>query len=192
LCLTSVDAGAVGGASYILENFHVGELWTPVDPRPKSQYNPALAALESAAGAGVVRLNPGSDDMYFGDARVRIIEHGGSYTLILIYGRFKFVYPGFSDRGTARRAVRLGTIKNATVLKIPGRGTVESHVDGFASVANPVLGVISTKRGGKTEKPAPAVIKAFEGFGSDIIVTADRGSVVVESDGETVCVRTAF
>jgi competence protein ComEC len=190
LCLTSAEAGAVGGASYILDNFNVGELWAVGETGIGGYYAPVPKVAEN--GAGVLRLDPASRDIAFGDAKLRIIESEDSYVLTLIYGRFKLVYPGFSDPETARRAAGSGVVANATVLKVPGRGAIESHADEFAYVANPVFAVISTKRGGKTEKPAPVVVEGYENLETDVIVTADRGSVIVESDGETLHISTAF
>jgi competence protein ComEC len=190
LCLTSTDAGAVGGAAYMLDNFNVGELWTAGETGNCGYYAPASEVAEN--GAGVIRLNPASGDIRFGDADLRVTEFDDSYVLTLIYGRFKLVYPGFSDRETARRAAGSGVVANATVLKVPGRGAVKSHDGEFLYVANPIIAVISIKRGGKTETPDPAVVERYESAGADVIVTADRGSVIVESDGETCHVVTAF
>lgn len=189
LCLTSTDSGAVGGAAYILDNFNVGELWTVDESCTVGYYTPAPNA---ETGAGVVRLNPAPRDIAFAGAKLGLTGFEDSYVLNLIYGRFKLVYPGFSEADTVRRAAGSGVIENATVLKVPDRGTFKSHDDEFLYVANPIVAVISTKRGGKTETPDAEVVEKYERVGADVIVTADRGSVIVESDGKTLQVITAF
>ncbi len=192
LCVTSGDAGAAGGAPYLLESIPVGELWAGRGWSGGKYYDPMPAVETAASDSGVPRYDPAPATVSFGEARVVTVESEGAVTIILDYGRFRLLYPGFRAAAAARDLVLSCTPLNSTVVKVPASGDAESHARDFPTAVEPALAVISTKRGGKVERPVPGVVAAYETSGAVVLVTADHGSIVVETDGWTARVRTAF
>lgn len=192
LCITSGDAGAAGGAPYIIENVPISELWASRNWAGGGYYDPMPAVENAAAEVGVKRVSPAPDAASFGDARFTTLANDDSTSLLLTYGRFSLFYPGFRDPGQSLTLTGSDEFLGVTVLKALGRGTDGYGTKDFAAVLNPAVVIISTKRGGRPGKPDPAVVRAFERAGSRVLVTADHGSVVVETDGDNASIRTAF
>jgi competence protein ComEC len=192
LCITSADPGAAGGAPYIIENVPLGELWAGRGWTGGGYYDPMPAVENAAADVGVKRVNPGPDSVYFGDARLTTFAGDDSTSILLTYERFSLFYPGSRGPGQLRMSPGTDGPLGVTVLKTPARGTEGYGMEDFASILSPAVVVISTKRGGRPERPDPAEVETFERVGSRVLVTADRGSVVVETDGVNVRIRTAF
>lgn len=192
LCITSADPGAAGGAPYIIENVPLGELWAGRGWTGGGYYDPMPAVEDAAADVGVKRVNPGPDSVYFGDARLTTFEGDDSTSILLTYERFSLFYPGFRGPGQLRVLPGTDGPSGVTVLKAPARGTVVYGMGDSARILSPAVVVISAKRGGRPERPDPAEVGTFERIGSRVLVTADHGSVVVETDGVNVRIRTAF
>ncbi len=147
---------------------------------------------DAAADIGVKTVSPGPEVVSFGDARLTTFAGDDSTSILLTYKRFSLFYPGFRSPERLRKLPGTGGPLGVTVLKAPARGTEGYGIGDLAVVLSPTVVVISAKRGGKPERPDPAVIEAFERAGSRVLVTADHGSVVVETDGVNVRIRTAF
>lgn len=192
LCITSADAGAAGGAPYVIENVLLGELWVGRSWTDGGYYDPMPAVEDAAAEVGVKRVDPAPGSVYFGDARLTTLEDDNSTSILLTYGRFSLFYPGFPSLAQLQMSPGTDGPLGVTALKAPARGTEGWGTGDPAGILSPAVVVISTKHGGKPERPDPAVVEAFERVGSHVLITADHGSIVVETDGVNVRVRTAF
>jgi competence protein ComEC len=192
LCITSADAGAAGGAPYIIENVPLGELWIGRGWTGGDYYDPMPTVEDAAADVGVKTVNPGPGNFSFGGARLTTFEGDDSTSILLTYESFSLFYAGFRSPGQLRMLPGTGGPLGVTVLKAPARGTEGYGMGDSARILSPAVVVISAKRGGRPERPDPAMVGAFEQAGSRVLVTADHGSVVVETDGVNVRIRTAF
>jgi competence protein ComEC len=192
LCITSGDSGAAGGAPYILENVPVSELWAGRSWRSGTSYDPMPEIAEAVAGTGVEWPEPTPNSVTCNGCSMGIVDDADSISLVLECGRFRLLYPGWRDGPPESFIGSVNARLNTTVLKAPGRGEVRDNPTEFVETVEPVIAVISAKRGGKTPRPDPAVVGAYEKAGAVVLVTADHGSVVVETDGLSARIRTAF
>ncbi|MGE4560740.1 MAG: ComEC/Rec2 family competence protein, partial [Desulfobulbus sp.] len=101
-----------------------------------------------------------------------------------------FLFP--ADIGTTSEQVLLnsGADLHATVLLAPHHGSRGSASDNFINAVDPALIVVSAGRNRQGILPAPEHLKRWEQQKIYPLVTAQDGTVTLESDGECLRART--
>jgi len=86
------------------------------------------------------------------------------------------------EAAAEREILASGTAVRADVLKVAHHGSATSTGDAFLGAVAPAMSIVSAGAGNRYGHPAPEVVERLAAHG-DIIVTAEAGSVHVETDG---------
>lgn len=207
LILSSNDPAFVGGASEILRQFTVTEVWT----NGGAYSDPLWTSIEDAMGPATSRAVVYGDNRSWGDLGVivlnpqtsRLSGDGDSTALKVSYGSFcallfsNSVAAGASssDAGTVVGGVDSRIISgpvpvDCPVLRVSHHGSANSASFQLLNKANPTDAVISVgPNPPQNLYPAPALIRRLI-LNSVTVWTTDRlGTVTVTSDGSTYSLK---
>jgi competence protein ComEC len=194
------DPDHMGGALSVFRDFHPFEVWEGV-PVPPHQPTNRLRAFADAAGTAWRTLQP-ADRMSFGDVLLHVhhppapdwerqrVRNDDSVVVELRYGGVSVVFTG--DIGTeVERAIAPAFARAPIrILKVPHHGSATSSSPEFLRGLRPDIAVISAGRGNPYGHPVPAVVSRYRDLGAAIYRTDLDGAVMIETDGQTVRVRT--
>jgi competence protein ComEC len=200
LVLTHGDPDHIGGAPAVLRHFSPHEVWegVPVPPHPSLR---EVASL--ALGAGVLWRNVQTADRELaGGVEIRVlhppipdwerqrVRNEDSIVLEIGFGDVSIVLPGDIGRETEERLTSHLLRRRLTVVKAPHHGSATSSTQSFIDALRPVAVVFSAGRGNRFGHPAPAVVARYTAAKSVIFRTDEDGAIVLETDGQSVEIRT--
>ncbi len=127
----------------------------------------------------------------FGTARAEVLApkrfvdnvNDNSLVIRLTYGNISYLLAG--DMEKAER-VNVGRWEASTVLKVAHHGSRNGTDDAFAFAVHPYYAIISCAQVNDYGHPHPETISALEKAGAEIRRTSTEGTLVVETDGNTV------
>ncbi len=200
LCVTHGDADHAGGATSLIKNFDVGELWFPADAEP-SRALEELAAAARARGIRTVDVAPERANVGgVGVARVwppargapaSFSSNDSSTVLRLTYGDFSALLTGDVEVPAQERIVRDGKALRADVLKVPHHGSKGAAVPAFVAAANPRAAFFPAKAG-SPNFPAAETLALYRNAGALPLAAGENGAAVVQTDGRRLRVATMF
>lgn len=127
-------------------------------------------------------------DILFPDRDVSEIESNtGSIVMQLVYGETKFLFTGDSPKSIEKYLVGIySTALQSDVLKAGHHGSKTSSAEVFVGVVSPTYAIISAGEDNRYGHPHEEVINIFKQFEATILNTAETGTIVFTSDGESV------
>jgi competence protein ComEC len=207
LVLTHGDRDHIGGAHAMLRDFRPGEVWegVPVDGHADLTRLRAEAArrhmrwrvVQTSARATRVVADDG------GDVDIRVwhpsapewirtrVRNDDSIVLELAFGNVSVILPG--DIGSAVERVLASQHASAAplrVLKVPHHGSKTSSTAAFLDALHPRLAIVSAGRGNRHGHPAPAALARYAARGTEVFRTDRDGAIQLDTDGQTLIVRT--
>lgn len=200
LAITHGDADHVGGAASVYRDFVPFEVWegVPVPPHRPLQHLRAQAKLRATAwrtlqpdekvsigGVDVIVRHPPHPDW----ERQRV-RNNDSVVIELRYGGVSFVLTGDIGREVEREIAASFERAPVRVLKVPHHGSATSSSELFLNALRPDVAIVSAGRGNTFGHPVPGVLERYRKAGSAIYRTDQDGAVVIETDGETMTLRT--
>ncbi len=188
----------VGGLTFVVRKFEVGEFWTNGTRRNV----PFINRLEAALRERRVSLRVVSDAdqaLSVGGCRVRVLnprrsasadpedltgrqQNNRSVVLRLECGGTAFLFTGDVEReAEAALAGRFGSggPLRATVLKVPHHGARGSVHEPFLRAVKPTVAVVSVGAGNPYRHPAPSMLEAYARLGIQVLRTDRDGAVTV-------------
>jgi competence protein ComEC len=200
LVLTHGDPDHIGGAPAVLRRFAPRTIWEGIAVPPHEGLR-SLAVL--ADGLGTVRRTVQAGDVdRVGQLEVHVlhppppewerqrVRNDDSIVLALRLGRVSILLTGDiggeGERAVARRLPPLDVV----VLKAPHHGSATSSGAEFIGATHPSAVVFSAGPGNRFGHPAPAVVDRYRKEGTAIFRTDQDGTVIVDTDGATVEIRT--
>ncbi|HYD93093.1 MAG TPA: MBL fold metallo-hydrolase [Candidatus Paceibacterota bacterium] len=197
---THPDADHIGGLPAVFAGYRVRAY---LSPSIKNDTDPTYA-LESAVareqGVRIVPARRGSRvelgggayaDILFPDRDVDTIEtNTGSVVLRVVYGDTSFLLTGDAPDDVESWLVTLdeGSIKS-DVLKAGHHGSRTSTSAAFLAAVDPSIVVISAGKDNSYGHPHQEVVERILASGAILVSTIEKGTIVFESDGETVMER---
>ena len=195
---THPDADHIGGFPEVLERFAVGAVMEPGVSSATAIYRTFRAAV-AAEGAEAMAARRGMKIIL---ARGTVLEilfpdrdttgwetNTASIVARLIYGESEFLLTGDSPIQIEKYLLELdGRRLRSRVLKVGHHGSKTSSDPVFLAAVAPVYAVISAGRNNRYGHPHAYVFEALGRLGARILSTADRGTIVFETDGETLSV----
>lgn len=105
----------------------------------------------------------------------------------LIYGQNSFLLTGDSPQIIEKYLVgKYGDILKSDVLKVGHHGSKGSNSELFVGTVSPKYSIISAGLNNRYGHPAPEVVSVLENFGGQILETLGQGTIILESDGESL------
>jgi competence protein ComEC len=201
--LTHADPDHIGGARTVVRSFRPRAIWDGV-PVPPSDPLRSLAATADRIGAEWRTVQPG-DHLRVADVDIDVlhppppewerqrVRNDDSVVLIVRTGKVSVILPGDVGREgeshTLEHLARLGT-SPTTVLKAPHHGSATSSTKEFLDRVRPVAVIFSSGRANRFGHPAPVVVERYRAMGTTMFSTAEDGAVILDTDGESVTIRT--
>lgn len=184
----------IGGMIDVLNVVSIGTVWDSGFNHGSPVQRKYLAQLLSK-NISYEKVTAG-EAMQFGAARavvlapLRLTENVNDNSLVirLTYGSISYLLTG--DMEQAERE-SVGRWPASTVLKVAHHGSRNGTDDNFARAVHPQYAVISCALINDYGHPHPEAISALEKIGAEIHRTSTEGTVVVETDGNTVSVTSS-
>jgi competence protein ComEC len=195
--VSHADADHSQGLTDIINNFSVGEVWIGAVPARDSE----MAELMSVANrhSVPVRQIGMGKVLELGGTRIDVLwpiassepigsDNNASLVLRLTYGLKTFLFTG--DIEKEAEAELVGPAVRADLIKIPHHGSRTSSTDAFVNAVRPRIAVIPVGRRSMFGHPHPEVVERWRRAGAEVLTTGSKGSITVESDGNTLTFRT--
>ena len=192
LFITHFDKDHVGGASRIMENVDVKQVYTSNYPKSSGEYDnfksainkkdvPAAVLREGKTFeiAGIkIEVNAPLQDAYDEDP-----SNNSSLIIRISYGEKSFLFMG--DAMGERIKEYIGTdLKECTVIKMPHHGEYLPGLDDLLKKTQPKYAVITSS---KDQKEAEETNQTLKDHNVQIYKTR-KGRVIIETDGKDISV----
>ncbi len=195
-----MDEDHISGVRELLTcRFPVGTLFLPGADRPyENQAEEKLIALSGLNGTKISYLIRG-DRIRAGPVSFLCLNPGfradpedeNSYSLVLYmsYGDFTGLFTGDlgneqEDRMLSQTLLLKNLPEDLTLLKVGHHGSRYSTKESLLARFHPADAFISAGRHNRYGHPDPEVLDRLEKEGSRILVTADNGAIILETDGK--------
>ncbi|MBS1820132.1 MAG: DNA internalization-related competence protein ComEC/Rec2 [Acidobacteria bacterium] len=200
LVVTHGDADHAGGATSVLRDFQPHAVWEGIPVPP----HPLLASLHQQAVAERTQwTNVQRDDRTEIDGVEVVVRHPtlpewerqdvrneDSIVLELRWRAVSFVLAGDIGRTSEDEISRSFVPAPLRVLKVPHHGSLSSSSAEFIAALSPQVAVVSAGRSNPFGHPARAVLERYDKSGTAIFRTDTDGAVTIDTDGNTLDVRT--
>ena len=200
LLITHADPDHVGGAASIVRAFAPRSLWegVPVPPDPAMR---ALAGL-AATGRTAWRILQAGDVQREGAVELRVlhppppdwerqrVRNDDSVVLEIRIGGVSIVLPGDIERAAEQMLLPRLALAPLVVLKAPHHGSATSSTPPFLAAVHPDAVIFSAGRNNRFGHPAAAVVERYAAAGVEMFGTAQDGAVFLDTDGQSVEIRT--
>lgn len=196
---THPDKDHVGGLAAVIDKYDVSHVvWNGAEHDTKTYQNFLDAvAEEETRGAEMIVARRGQRfaldtgvflDILFPDHDPNGWEtNDGSIVLILTSGNNRFLLTGDAPQSVEKYLVGIdGTHLPADVLKLGHHGSKTSSAEIFLAAVSPEYAVVSAGKDNQYGHPHQEVIDRVKNMGIPIFSTAESGTIMFTSDGETV------
>jgi len=199
----------MGGLTYLIQKFNIGEVWTNGVTQDKMFYrlfDKALqekkvsrkvittdVALERIGECGVTVLNPTSDQLNVSSKQLNndslvlrmichVLEEAGAAV--------SFLFTGDIEKKAEEKIVQSGGPLRSTFLKVPHHGSKNASSDLFLSAVSPAVSVVSVGARNPYHHPHPDTLSRLNQSGTTVFRTDREGAVTVHL--QTKIVGTPF
>ena len=188
----------IGSMDTVIKTFDIGQVVMPRESSNTQTFRDVMTAIANKglkpteAKAGV-KLDLGSE-LY---AELLAPNSSGyedindySAVLRLVYGKNSFLFTGDAETQSESEMLHLGSQLKADVLKVGHHGSRTSSTAAFLKLVAPKYAVISVGKGNSYGHPTGEALDRLSSIGATIYRTDDSGTIVCESDGETITFKT--
>jgi len=188
----------IGSMDTVINTFDIGAVVMPKESSNTQTFrdfltaiaNKGLKPIEAKAG---VKLELGSE-LY---AELLAPNSSGyhdindySAVLRLVYGKNSFLFTGDAEAQSELEMLHLGSQLKADVLKVGHHGSRTSSTAAFLKLVAPKYAIISVGKGNSYGHPTGEALGRLSGVGATIYRTDESGTILCESDGETITFKT--
>ena len=191
----------MGGMSKIVEYFDIGEMIIPnIDDSdtPTTKYFEKFLTACAEKGLSITTAKLGRK-IELGDAELEIIAPNSddysnvnnySVGFIMHHGENSFIFTGDAEKLAEDEMLEKGLLEDIDVYKAGHHGSDTSSSEDFLNVIKPDYAVISCGEGNSYGHPNDITIENLSKFTDNIYRTDLCGTIVFESDGRELTVKT--
>lgn len=190
---THPDSDHIGGLDVILYKFDVGQVFMPDYAKDTKTYDDVVQVIEDKR---LDRSQPEVGDTYeLGGAEFTIVAPNDDYGsqandysigLLLTHGEKKFLFTGDAEEDSEEDMLNNGISLKADVYKAAHHGSKTASTEEFMEAVDPEYAVISAGEGNSYGHPHAEVLNRLRAMGVEVFRTDEQGTIVLESDGETI------
>jgi competence protein ComEC len=195
---THPHADHIGGLIDVMNALKVDAVWTSGAIHTTGVFERFLDAIDAhqipyfeAAANDNITVGSLSFDVVYGQESSSNLNNT-SLVLHLRYGQVSFLFTG--DAETSAEKDMLSTVEpvrlNSTVLKVGHHGSSTSSSPEFLNVVRPQIAIYSAGSGNAYGHPHSQTIDSLLAVGALIYGTDDDGTVIIETDGNSLQVHT--
>lgn len=186
---THVHEDHVGGMSFVIDSFEIGDFYLPYNTTSTTSYYKKLLTALTDKEESINEANVG-DKWYIEDLGFEIMsvdnsepenENVSSIVVEMTYGEQKYLFMG--DAEDENEEVR--NWNDVDVLKVGHHGSNTSSSEKFLNQVLPEISIISVGEGNSYELPKDKILKRLENIDSTIYRTDIDGTIQIVSDGKT-------
>lgn len=186
---THVHEDHIGGMSYIIDSFEVGEFYLPYNATSTTSYYKKLLTSLTTKEESINEANVGDkivmEDLSFEVMSVDNAEpentNESSIVLEMNYGQMKYLFMADAEKENEESR----KWNDVDVLKVGHHGSNTSSTEEFLNQVSPEISVISVGEGNSYELPKEKILNRLEKIGSTIYRTDLDGTLQIISDGQT-------
>ena len=185
----------IGSLDTAIEAFEVGSVYMPAASADTETYRDVLKAVKEK-GLQVQHPVPG-EVLDFNGLPVEIFGpvkeyknlNNNSIVLRVSVGDTAFLFTGDAETEAEFDILEQGFDISADVLKVSHHGSSGSSVEEFLANADADYAVISVGIGNSYDHPEDVTLKRLQNYGMQIFRTDEQGTIVCNTDGETISFR---
>lgn len=193
----------MGAMSHIVDKFPVGTFLMPVVPEDQTPttgvYRSLLEALEEQQ-VKLTKPKPGTRYDLGGGAVLTLLspdpaavyDNLNDYSVVcrLDYGQTSFLFTGDAEKPVEKELLAQGADLGATVLKVGHHGSSSSTGTKFLQAVGPETALISCGIDNRYNHPHQETMDALKAQSVQVQRTDLDGTIVVESDGQSLAIAT--
>jgi len=188
----------IGSMDAVINTFDIGQVVMPKETSNTQTFRDVMTAIANK-GLKPIEAKPGvkldlGSEIY---AELLAPNSSGyedindySAVLRLVYGKNSFLFTGDAEAKSESEMLHLGSQLKADVLKVGHHGSRTSSTLAFLKLVAPKYAVISVGKGNSYGHPTAEALDRLSSVGATIYRTDESGTIVCESDGETITFKT--
>lgn len=186
---THVHEDHVGGMSFVIDSFEIGDFYLPYNTTSTTSYYKKLLTALTDKEESINEANVG-DKWYIEDLGFEIMsvdnsepenENVSSIVVEMTYGEQKYLFMG--DAEDENEEARKWN--DVDVLKVGHHGSNTSSSEKFLNQVLPEISIISVGEGNSYNLPKDKILKRLENIESTIYRTDIDGTIQIVSDGNS-------
>lgn len=182
----------VGGLAGALNEASIDYALAPVTEYDTKAFRDFVKYVQ-AQNKEITVPSPG-DTMTLGEAEITVLApleeyedtNNTSIVLRVVYGETSFLFTGDAKTESEYAMLNSGRRLNSTVLKVGHHGSSSSTCDDFLRAVNPEYAVISCEINNSYGHPHQETMVKLHNAGIDVYRTDLQGTIIAQSDGQTV------
>lgn len=184
---THVHEDHIGGMSYIVNNFEIGEFYLPYNTTTTSSYYKKLLESLIDKNLQITEANIG-DKFELSNVSCEIMSvdnnepeniNESSIVIEMTYGKEKFLFMGDAEE----KNENLRKWNDVDVLKVGHHGSNTSSSENFLNQVSPEISIISVGKENSYELPKEKILNRLNNLGTTIYRTDIDGTILITSDG---------
>ncbi|MGQ0541277.1 MAG: ComEC/Rec2 family competence protein [Blastocatellia bacterium] len=191
---THADADHIQGLGDILRNFTVGKIYSGGLGGDDADADDFLTAAKISC-LPIETLRKG-DVIEIGGARVEVLhpnaeavsgrytENDRSVVLRIVYGETSILLTGDIEKAAEAILTDAKSDLKASIVKVPHHGSRTSSTQQFVDAVNARYAIISVGKRSMFGHPNKEVIERWRNVGADVMLTGEKGTISISSDGE--------
>lgn len=188
---THPHADHIGQMDKVIESFIVKEVWMSGDPHTTKTFERVINAIMDH---DVDYYEPRAGEQFtIGSLHIHVVNplqltgdfHEGSISLVATYGDISILFTGDAERQTEEAILKRNEPIQAHIFQLGHHGSSTSNTENFVKAVNPEVAIYSAGIDNSYGHPHREVIDLFQRLKIPVFGTAQNGTIIITSDGNT-------
>ncbi len=199
LLTTHADADHTQGLVDVAKNFEIGAAIFARMTRTDTDLAELYSVLQKK---GVpISMNSSGDSFSVGGVKIDILyparddtpeavsDNNNSLVLRIAFGEKKFLLTGDIEKEAENELLKYPASLNADIVKLPHHGSRTSSTESFVEAVNAQHAIVSVGQRSMFGHPHREVVERWKNSGAEVLITGERGTISVSTDGEDLAIR---